>query len=280
MRPLSSVFALMMLGACSSNWEAVTVVDTDLTLLPFYYDEDGDGWGDPTVAPREMATGDESEHFTARNDRDCDDDEAPDVTGLIGSICPQQLLGDGTVYKADVYGGNEFIVVGPPETPTSDDPLGWGMVWPQYAADACSPWGWGGGLAEFSGQDDAKIVKDLVYTVEGNGLVGDGEVFAAWIGIVANGGTWEWESGAGVALDQLGFCGDSAPAVPSDPARQRLALVRQLPNRWCIGFPEDALKGNDPTVPPPYDEGFYAYFVCERPIPDPDAYALDSIPEE
>lgn len=279
MRPLSSVLVLMMLGACSSNWEAVTVVDTDLTLRPFYYDEDGDGWGDPTVAPRELASGDESEHFTARNDRDCDDKSA-DVTGLVGSICPQGLMGSDTVFKADVYGGNEFIVVGPPDVAATDDPLDWGMVWPQYAEDACSPWGWGGDLAEFSGTDDAKIVKDLVYAADASGLVGDGEVFAAWIGIVADGGTWKWASGEGVALDQLGFCGDAAPEVPADPARQRLALVRQLPNRWCIGFPEDALNGDEPEVEPPYDVGFYAYFVCEREIPDPDAYALDGIPAE
>lgn len=276
MRPMSSVFALMVLGACSSNWEAVTEVDTDLALLPFYYDFDGDGWGDPEVAPREMVSGDESEGFTARNDRDCDD-SSPEVTGLVGSICPQGLMGSDTVYAADVYGGNEFIVVGPTGTATTDDPLDWGMVWPQYAEDACSPWGWGGGLAEFSGTDDAKIVKDLVAGTEGS-LLEDGQVFAAWVGIVADGTTWKWESGEGVALDQIGFCGEQAPAVPADPARQRLALVRQLPNRWCLGFPEDALKGNEPAEPPPYEQGFYAYFVCERPIPDPDAYALDTIP--
>lgn len=249
----------MLLAGCGYHWDLPEgAIDTGCTTAPFFVDADGDGWGDPSSTAQMLCQGDEELQYTARNARDCDDADKL-VTGRVGSICPDSLVSGGTSYAGDIYGGSEFVIV------HADTAL----VWPAYADDACSPWGWGGALATFGGQDDLDTVK---------AAVADLPVWAGYVGVIPDGaGGWAWADGSGLDLDAIGPCDAEFPdSTDVDDARQWLALVKRGDNDWCLGTPDAALDFvEDAASAPAYgaDDG---HFVCERAIPDAAAYDVDA----
>jgi hypothetical protein len=250
---------IAFLTACSSNWQ-VEVIEPQNIELPFFLDEDDDGWGALGSDYELREIGDEGTNFTARNNRDCDDANVA-VTGLVGSICPDRLVVGATEYSAITYGDEEFVAV----HDASD------LVWPEYAVDACSPWGWGGaggGLAKFADATELAQVQDLL---------ADYPVYAGWVGVTPDGsGGWSWEDGTAIG-GFLPLCDDTPASDEIDPARARLALMKLDDTAWCLGTPDQVLvQGSWPNeyTPPDYSAG-YGYFVCERPVPDPAPFAVD-----
>lgn len=251
MRPLLSLPLLLLVG-CGYNWKLRDSIDTGQDLYTFYTDADGDGWGDPDGAYEVLPEADQARNLTARNNRDCDDDDAA-ITGRVASACPSQLVTPSAEIDARgvIFGEYEFLLVHR-TTPT---------VWPTAAAAACGPWGWGGELAWFD--DDAELAELYSET-------SDFMDFMGYIGAEPDGsGGWQWvHTGAGKALSTIPWC--SAPveaAVDGD----RLTLVRQS-DGWCKGSTADLALYNT--------EEHQAHFICKRPVPDPEPYAEPAVTTE
>jgi hypothetical protein len=271
----------VLLPACGSTWKAYGI-DTACVDELYFEDGDGDLWGDPADAGQESCvppTG------TVRNNRDCDDSN-DQITGRTGSLCPEHLVhhdasdpSDLTDFAA-VRGASEFIIV---HAETD-------LVWPAAAEDACGPWGWGGctegtpdecgHLATVEGQPQLNSLLDALPS---------GDVFAGWVGF---GFDVEEEEGAGDEnwgyRDSAGDWHDDDAGIAAlrrlcDPTRDYsttgttyLALVVDSAGDWCLGTPDEAdLGSGDPPYLP-----LYGHFICERPIPDPDEFALEELPSE
>jgi hypothetical protein len=254
------VLSVIGLAACDSQWEIADdfVVDTDIAERPYFHDEDGDGWGDFGSTGQLLPQPDQTSGFTAVNNRDCDDADE-NVTGITGSICPERLTLGGSAYTGVVY-ETEFVVV-------HDDSE---LVWPGHAEDACGPWGWGGGLAQFA---DTTELAQVQATLE------DFPVYAGWVGVVGDGNNgWQWEDGTALAAP-FSLCPGAPGSDEVDPERQRLALLKLGASTWCFGTPDQVEQADwdESQYPNPgYTEG-EAYFVCERETPDPEHYALDDV---
>ena len=278
MRILLAVLPLSVLAACQWNWELDNPVDTSVEKFPFFYDQDGDGWGDANAEPQMRIDGDETLRITARNNRDCDDGvveddaDSSEITGRLGSTCPQNLVvasGKQSVsYVGRRSGDSEYVALYGESTPT---------VWPAAAVAACSPWGWGGiaevddqandmpwrgGLATFDNKDQLEEVTSRIEEK----LPLASEHYAGYIGIVPDGsGGWKWFDGSQLDLDAVTWCAGSPP----DPDRyDRVALAKiqddEAGVRWCLGLPGDAAEGSaayDDQMP------IYGHFICERPKP-------------
>lgn len=264
---------------------------------PFFPDADGDGWGEPGSEATMLPQADQAAGLTATNRRDCDDSD-PAVTGKIGPACPGDLV-EGTVSVTGVrFGASEYVVVYGAET---------AVVRHVAAETACRAWG---GSRELDGVSLEGHLATLAEVQELNAVqdelrassVGVGE-FAGFVGIVWQGATaladpqasWVWSDGSTAAVDaDTPWCFGEPPS-PFDyydhflPAVQahvdglqsqlpdlRLALVWDAAaapsGEWCLGLPDDA-------APAQYSapEG---HFICERPAPDPEAYAVTALPED
>jgi hypothetical protein len=241
---------LPWLVGCQSHWVLDEPVDTQSDVYAYFLDEDEDGWG--TGDAIMQVSGDTVTFFTARNNRDCDD-LSVEITGRIGSICPEDLVVGGATYAGAVYGGSEFVLV--------QD--GTALVWPDYGVDACSPWGWGGALATFTAPDELTSVQELLAEVP---------VYAGYIGLSGDGaGGWQWDDGSGLDTGalHLSWCAGDAPDSTDVDASERLALIKQADGAWCLGDPPDALVDEawGSYDPPEYAMG-QGYFICERDVPD------------
>jgi hypothetical protein len=263
-----SVLALSMFAGCGYGWAPNQIIDTEVSKLPYFPDADDDGWGDASSAGSLLNEGGNAE-FSVQNNRDCDDGN-PDVTGLVGSLCPDQLATEEVPLR---YGESEYVVTTGPVT--ADAPES-GQVWGTYADDACGPTGWGGSLAQIDDTVELSTITDAV---------SDRPYWAGWIGIVSDGsGGWKWASGGTFDFGQLGgFCvGTDGPASPDDPGRPYLALVkRQATGSFCLGYPEDQFTNPADHYSNPAELAEIhnnAYFVCERPAPNPADYARYHLP--
>lgn len=321
MRILSLAVSLAALTGCiSGNWSHVGDLSAQCeagTELSYFADRDGDGWGEPFVddgttqssapsvarcTPGEAATelaailGVE-EISVAPNNRDCFDADpvsepfAPEITGRIGSICPEQLVpSDDEVYFTPFSSGGKEIVA------VHDSPDGQRvtpLVWGDLAADACGVYGWGGGTTHAVGADEVDVAGSLFTLVDQPGAAldaltealidslvldtqGDGR-WSGYVGVVnqdlAGQSTagWYWETVdaegavihtpvAQVATPALTDCNG---ALPDSGEYSRLALVRQ-DGGWCLGLPSDGLR-----VQGQYETRL-GHFVCERAIPNPE----------
>ncbi len=268
--PSAVLFATI---GCSSKWVIVTDTDVPTSLLMYYVDEDGDGWGvgEPVDV---LEGGDASRRLTARNGRDCDDvsTEGSRITGRVGSVCPSQFgVGGAKIDYVGVVATNEFVATyGASE-----------LVYPGYAQGVCGLSGWGGGLATLD-ESQLGAVKSSVSAAAGTSSGN----WAGWVGIVASadGNSWQWESHPGnpdawdddanlASINGIGFCSEddgvivgTTPTIPAEsswryaPSPARLALVLKG-SKWCLGSP--TYIGND---------RLRANFVCERGAPDKTTY--------
>lgn len=275
--------SIALLTACGSNF--VLQQDTDVVISELYYweDQDGDGWGNPGEPQSLPEGGDSATKFTARNGRDCDDGVAG-ITGRTGSLCPQDLVTDGTPAAGVTLGSVEFVAVLPDGEP----------VWAEYGRDACATEGWGGTLATF---DSAAEVDELEGLIPGDtwagwigvvpdeaacpGPFGDGETYDSYAACCAEEECWSWEGGAGSASfppSALAFCSD-VDRNPEDDKffgldTPRLALVRRPTGTpsWCLGTPDEA----------DFDLYIdrYAQFACVRDAPNPADWAVWNLDTE
>lgn len=208
------IVPLILLAACDSTWDVVHPGDCwdCISERPYFYDGDGDGWGDLGSTGLLLPQADVGSGFTSFNNRDCDDADA-DVTGLIGSICPERLILGGADYTGIVY-ETELVAV------HADSAL----VTAAAAEDACGPWAWGGDLAQLEDTTDlAQLAEALAAEPEWTG----------WVGAVADGaGGWRWEDGRAFGAP-FRLCDATAGSDDGD----RLALVKQGEG-WCFAVPE------------------------------------------
>lgn len=317
----------MLTGCISGNWHArdgdLVAGCDEGAQFDYFLDADRDGWGQPYVGSgdsRELAPSvaacstaeattlmaelldvDVESIAVAANNRDCFDAVADDpvedpdgvavkITGRIGSICPEQLVAnDGQNYFTPLSaGGVEIVIVHDEPVALSNAELT-PLTWGDAAADACGPWGWGGGnmFPRFSDADDEALGSLLSLVGQSNlqselttALPSNIDAYAGFVGVVSHTLTpaegdsgWFWESvdADGVpsftAVDgELPYC----PAgEPDADEYSRLAAVfdRDAEDQWCLGLPSDA-----PTSVERYDTRF-GHFICQRAIPDGTLYA-------
>ncbi len=280
----------LILAGCSSSWtiRKGEELPVGCVLSNFYPDLDQDGWGDG--AGETVEDCEPEDRFSAPNGRDCDDDD-PDTTGLVGALCPDNLItleptDPPTQYAGVLYGDYEFTFVYGQSTETQ-----------RYttADSACEGWagadpvedGWvaRGQLATFGSEVEAEAVKLRIEEAV------DGDGYAGFIGIEWEGrvddGAWSWvdeESDDAGIEGFLNWCGgvppspldffpnlnpdnpDHIPAINQELERVRLALVLDRTGAWCLGAPSDAVMEGDAM------HGLYTHtlghFVCKRDKPN------------
>ncbi len=257
-------------------------------------DLDEDGWGDSAVEPVQACEPLREDGFTARNGRDCDDGDS-EITGLVGAVCPANLItvdptGVAIQYAGVVYEDNEFVFVFGETTETQRHTVG---------DSACEMWAGSelvddlwvprGQLATFDSAAELDEVKSRIEDAVG------GSKYAGFIGIEWEGaseGAWSWvdESSDTLLGQGMGWCGGVAPTPldffpnlsPDNPAhldaiivemeRVRVAMILGDSGEWCLGLPSDGVREGDAM------HGQYTategHFVCKRAKPDFADYAL------
>ncbi len=278
MRTLLLVPLIAMAG-CGSYWDIRAGEDLPIgcaNLLNYYLDVDGDGWGQ-AGAPTPLCEPDVAEGLTASNDLDCDDDDNQ-ITGQVGSLCPEDLDPEGTSCYAGLLRGDSEFLVTCGSSPTQRYSI---------AESRCHAWsgqeteeGVPGhrGLAQLESEVE---VFDVVAWLEDLPEVQPG--FAVFVDLRWDGdldsGSWRWPDGS--SPDSIAPCGGSEPGVddfypalvPGDPNAEptleehkdevRLALVWDGTS-WCRGTPDEG----DAAI---YDHQS-AHYLCERPRPDLSQY--------
>lgn len=276
---LPMLVASLAVGGCVTDFRSQTVLPSDCERRLFFEDQDGDGWGAPDGAFESLCEPNTEASLTARNNLDCDDDDAA-TTGLTSTLCPANLVTGGSAYLALGVSGREVAAVlpssgfehlGDPEATVTD------LVWAQSAAQSCGELGWGGGLATFGNLTELTSVTDAL-----DAQMPAGAHYAAWVGLVpsTDADSWVWQGrDGGLNIAEVGFCNADQvpdPADVTDPGR-RLALVRRATGRWCFGYPSDANDGAD-TSQVAYTRRD-AYLVCGRDTPQASAFNVDRAPE-
>jgi len=238
---------------------------------PYFFDDDGDGWGiEDDAHPRQLrCQPDLDAGFVSRNARDCDDND-DQVTGMVGAICPQDMTIGDTTFVGFVGGESEYIAVLDP-TPAS---------FPFEASSSCEFWGYwdendsaGAWLATFNSLNE---VSELQTLVEEAGH----ETYAAFLGIDHDGSAWGWQDDASLSLTDISPCGGVLPDVNDVDDYQQLALVRpEGGGEWCLGTPADAGSYAHDEIPetglsPDYYAPLYGHYICERPLPDSEAFQV------
>lgn len=275
MRWIGRVAVLWGGTGCGYYWALQESIDTGCgTTYAYYLDDDGDGWG--VGEPVEQCGPDPQTGFTSLNNRDCDDANEL-VTGRTGSVCPDELVVGGSEYTAVVHSNrDEFVAV---------HSRGTALVWATEAEVACGPWGWGGALASFDGQDDLNEVEQALENLD----IYAGFVNAGWDDASSS---WVWLDGSGLDFNSVGWCFGTVPEpVDFNPAldaesktyaaeidQLRIALVKREQG-WCFGEPGQAIPVGTDTGAlgkedyPPYLSAKDGHFICERAVPDPLDYA-------
>lgn len=282
-----------ILAGCGSSWtirkDAELVVGCELSN--FYPDADEDGWGDGTAPAEELCEADRSQGLTASNGRDCDEGD-PDITGLVGALCPANLItvdpSDPAIQYAGVlFDESEFVFVFGDATETQRYTVGdaacEGWAGSDQVEDA---WVARGQLATFGSEAELDAVTTRLEDVVGGGPYA-GFIGIEWDGAAVDSGNWSWvdeESNDALIEQALDWCAggapspldffpnlnpenpDHIPAINQELERVRIALVLDDSGQWCLGLPSDAVPDDDPMADAYTNtEG---HFVCKRAKPD------------
>jgi len=292
-----TILLTLILSGCGSSWSIRVGEELEVgcALYKFYPDADEDGWGDGSVEPVEACEADDAAGLTARNGRDCDDEDNT-ITGRVGSICPHELStgdGDSDAYAGVIYDSEYVIVYGDGDYAEH-----------QQADILCNNWAGNldgevqGQLATFASaaelQEVRERIEDLVGTSPFAGFVG-----LAWDGPSNDDGSWQWvDENADAALieQDLNWCNGVEPApldayphlVPGNPdhaaaineqlSKVRLALVLDEAGDWCLGFPWDAVSETGPLAE--FYTGVEGHFICQRVKQDAADYADQVVSDE
>jgi hypothetical protein len=261
-------------AGCGSYWdirEGQGLPAECPSLLNYYVDADGDGWGDPdsdvlALCGEDLGDpNDASDDYSASNGKDCDDSD-PQIGSSIGA-CPE-VIADATAGL--VRGGFEYLVVVPPSPPITDSSAGTACV--RWSGETLE------GVEE--GHRGLAILDDPAEFVDLTSQLLDSAGDAIFVGVRwdESAASWVWLDGQAIG-GTIAFCGNQPPSLddvrpdvvldlasPSDRAtliaQTRLALLREQQG-WCLGLP--ALS-EGPT------QLREAHFLCERPSPDPADY--------
>ncbi|MEN0063313.1 MAG: MopE-related protein [Myxococcota bacterium] len=235
----------LVLGGCAS-------ATSDCVVVTAYADGDGDGFGTSQVVTTEVCEN-ELPARTAANSIDCDD-STDQITGRVGTVCPQTM----GLQPLDVVGlvedGREWLTFTMP-SPTVRAPL---------AASICERWA--SERPEVAAPGYRGLTTGDERPLPETGLA---RLTPGWAGFVAlqySDGQWQWPDGTTPSSEA--YCEGVSPSLldflsavsPRDPAFEdlraevqrdaRLAWVRQA-DGWCLG----ALQT--------------AHVFCSRPAPDP-----------
>lgn len=264
LRPLLISVSIALLASCSSKWETIPL-EQPCNPYPYFFDGDGDGWGDPNQPAVDVCPSKIEAPYTAENGRDCDDADVS-VTGRVGGLCPIDVLGAASTVVQFASGEHEYLIARPPDAEPTD---GSETIWPDYAEEVCAPAGWGGTvtLADDEASIDPSIPEAGLVTIQDESELGaieeqvDADYWAGWVGAVSydTGATttdpdgnqvpvygWKWENDVeGIPFELVGYC-DGISSPPADGALNRLALVKRTllaPDGtrkagWCFGNPE------------------------------------------
>jgi hypothetical protein len=288
-----------LLVGCGSYWdlrEGALGPPLDCqSLLNYYTDADGDGWGErgsagDEPAPTPLCAPDVAAQLTATNAMDCDDND-PLVGAKIGN-CPVEFAsGDPESMLGLEYGGAEYLLALPDNEQVRHTVAGaqcesWSGVLTEGAPEGDR------GLAVLSDAAEMKEIQDRIDELQPTGPL---EFFVGIRWDDEQGG-WFWDNPEQTnAEGATGYCNVTPPELSEfapflnldalEPEvrerfieQTRLALIRQESGSWCIGVP--------PVVLEPLAEGEewdessspeYANFICERPSPDPLSY--EDVPE-
>lgn len=305
-----TVFALTspLLASCGSSWDIRKgdKLTYGCNESYFYADADGDTWGDPNSEPQKLCTADVQAGLTASNGRDCDDGD-PDLTGLVGTSCPEGLVGTyggaPVPHAGRVVGNAEFAFVFGSDAPVV-----------RHGAGVISCEGWAGktpegevagGLATFASPSELQEAQDAI------DVAFPDEPYAAFVGVEwddvsALNGSWTWSDDSEDSLIDSGFswCGgvepvpgdffpllntgnaEHIPAINAQLPELRLAMVRTEAGSWCLGLPWhaipddiwDALQDGTADLTDPFvaDMARYttsdAHVICKRTAPDASNY--------
>lgn len=283
------VLASGILGAsgCGSYWDLRSGQQLPIGcagLLNYYYDADGDGWGEPDSPPTALCGPKAEDRLTASNDLDCDDSD-PGVTGRAGAICPDGMafpLGGSTCVLGRLQGQSEYV-----STCDASPLVPFGM-----AAQDCRAWaGWEteGSTAGHRGLASLETENEYVAVVE-EWQAGEsgGEPVVLWVDLAWEGtlasGEWVWPGGelptwippcGGVEPHPADFWPELVLGIPESDAtltehldEVRLALVYDG-SSWCRGVPDAAGDAFGPRE---------AHVMCERPRPNLSDY--QSVPTD
>lgn len=235
--------SLMMTGLSLMTAVACPTTRSASCLQPFYFDADGDGWGDPNVEPI-MACA-PSCMYTAKNAMDCDD-EREDVTALVGDICPIDAFGESPAFTGFQTPAREYVAYYGATPQVNVD----------SAEEACEDWG--GGLATFKDTADLEAFVERIANLNN---------YVAYVALAptAEGG-WAWDGESNILMQGL-WCGDGSAPTPQE-GDTRLAFVKSG-GSWCFGRAEDAPRplGSAPV------EADVAHAICGRARPFPETYA-------
>jgi len=244
----------VVLAGCKSVWAlSGETLDTDCEPVPYFLDADADGWG--SGEPEISCEADEDAGYTARNGRDCLEDDAS-ITGKVGSLCPSDLTLDAVV-AARESGGVEQVAV-----------IGGGQTWPANAASACGAVGWAGSDLGSDTDEPTNAVRGLVQPRDAaelsslrDWLEAEGATGQWWVGVAAVDGEWVWADGSAISGASTLACDGDLPEP--DAGHPGLALILRDDADGCLGYPDQVGEGAAA------DE---AWMICERPAPNPDNY--------
>ncbi len=283
----------LILAGCGSSWTIRK--DSELAvgcvLSNFYLDSDEDGWGDGSEPPEQACEAIREENRTASNGRDCDEGD-PDITGLVGALCPANLITVQPTDTAIQYAGvlfdeSEFVFVFGQSTQTQRYTVGDIACEGWAGADPVDEtWIARGQLATFGSEAELDAVKSRIEDAVGDSVYA-GFIGIEWEGSSVDSGSWSWvdEESSDTLIEQaMDWCGgvapspldffpnlnpdnpDHAPAINQEMQRVRIAMILEDNGQWCLGVPSDAVMEGDAM------DGLYTHtlghFVCKRTKPN------------
>ncbi len=209
-----------------------TDTDPGEETFPYFRDEDGDGWGEPSDPGIIAPEGGDATH-PVRNRMDCDDADER-VTGETGDVCPGDFVGEAGAYAGVVFDQTEIFYVYGASPAIEAAPAHQGCL------------GWGGKLLTL---DDATEWANLEQEIQRVNPAGG----TYYVGIDRTGGSWAWsdDSSMEIGAGELPWCAEQAPTTGL-----RVALVITTAG-VCLDAPGEAWLICERSAP---DPGIYVEY--------------------